>query len=399
MSTPRLVLLLLIGLFCTARLAAEESAPRSSADEAWAQLVSDGVVDYKYPDNFRTMTGREQSDWIEALAYRIQTRGLEFIQTYPTDPRRWKMVQTMVGMSPRFIIGYGPKIDTDWRDVVSHEAAAAAWRAHLDGMIRQMRRATDVPENVLEWTLYGEVTRASAKAEMTVERGGKVDWEALIRDAEQFYGEFPQSRTGPSALRQALNTFGRHHTPKESRALFACYAEHPNAVVAEYARAGLKTFDLAMTPMELKFTAVDGREVDLAKLRGKVVLVDFWATWCGPCIEEIPNVKRVYAAYHDKGFEIVGITLENARLRPDDTPEQTAEKLAQARKKLTDFTAENGMPWPQSFDGKGGGADIPKQFAVSAIPTMFLLDQEGKLVTTNANGEKLEAEVKRLLGL
>ncbi|MFO1447249.1 MAG: hypothetical protein U1F61_03640 [Opitutaceae bacterium] len=72
----------------------------------------------------------------------------------------------------------------------------------------------------------------------------------------------------------AVSTFGRHHTPHESRALFARYTEHPNAEAAEYARAAVKAFDLATTPMELKFTAVDGREVDLTKLRGKVVLID-----------------------------------------------------------------------------------------------------------------------------
>lgn len=378
-------------------VAAPGSLP--SADEAWAQLVSDGVVDYKLPDNYWTMTGRERSDWTEAKAYLLQARGLEFIQAYPTDPRRWKIVQAMVGRPPRFIVGYGPKIETDWRDVVSHEAARAAWRAYLDAMIGQMRRAADVPEGVLEGTLYGELVWASATAAMTAERGGSVDWETLVRDADRFYQEYPQTRTGPSALRQALSTFGRHHTPAEARTLFARYADHPNAQVAEFVRASLRAFDLASTPMELKFTAVDGREVDLAKLRGKVVLIDFWATWCEPCKEEIPNVKRVYAAYRDKGFEIIGITLENGRLQPNDTPEQVAEKLAKARKKLTDFTAENGMTWPQSFDGKGWSADIPKQFAVSAIPAMFLLDREGKLVTTNASGEKLEAEVKRLLKL
>ncbi|MFO1447250.1 MAG: hypothetical protein U1F61_03645 [Opitutaceae bacterium] len=75
-------------------------------------------------------------------------------------------------------------------------------------------------------------------------------------------------------------------------------------------------------------------------------------------------MKQVYAAYCDKGFEMVGLTLENARLQPGDTPEQRAERLENAKKKLTDFTAENVMPWPQSFDGKGWSADIPKQFAV-----------------------------------
>jgi thiol-disulfide isomerase/thioredoxin len=150
-------------------------------------------------------------------------------------------------------------------------------------------------------------------------------------------------------------------------------------------------------PLELAFTAVDGRPVDLKNLRGKVVLIDFWATWCGPCIAELPNVKRVYADHHDKGFEVIGISLENGRLLPGDTPEQSAAKLAAAKKVLTDFTAKEMMPWPQHFDGKYWKNEFAVQFSIASIPAMFLLDQEGRVVSTNARGPLLEQEVKRML--
>ncbi|MBP7949227.1 MAG: redoxin domain-containing protein [Verrucomicrobiales bacterium] len=133
-------------------------------------------------------------------------------------------------------------------------------------------------------------------------------------------------------------------------------------------------------PLELSFTAVDGTEVDLAKLRGKVVLIDFWATWCGPCMAEVPNVVKTYEKLHEKGFEIVGISLDN---------EEDKEKLLST-------TKEKKMTWVQHFDGKGWKNELAQKYGINSIPAMWLVNKKGMVVNFNARGG-LEANVEKLL--
>jgi thiol-disulfide isomerase/thioredoxin len=132
-------------------------------------------------------------------------------------------------------------------------------------------------------------------------------------------------------------------------------------------------------PLDIRFTALDGREVDLAKLTNKVVLVEFWSTTCGPCIAELPVVKAVYEKFHDRGFEVVAISLD--------------DKEAALRR----FIKDKELPWAQHFDGKGWGNEFAVRYGIFGIPTMWLVDKRGHLRDTNARFN-LEKRVTALLG-
>jgi thiol-disulfide isomerase/thioredoxin len=140
----------------------------------------------------------------------------------------------------------------------------------------------------------------------------------------------------------------------------------------------LKKLDALGKPLAIKFTAVDGREVDLAKMKDKVVLVDFWATWCGPCVAELPNVKAAYEKLHPKGFEIVGISFD------------------QSKEKLENFVEKEKMPWPQYFDGEGWHTKIGQEFGINSIPAMWLVDKKGILRDMSARAD-LEQKVEKYL--
>ena len=110
-----------------------------------------------------------------------------------------------------------------------------------------------------------------------------------------------------------------------------------------------------------------------------MVLIDFWATWCGPCVAELPNVLKAYEKHHAKGFEILGISLDKDR------------------KRLEDFTKLKHMTWPQYFDGLYWQNKLAVKYGVNSIPATYLLDGEGNIIAKNLRGEDLEAAVAKAL--
>ena len=140
----------------------------------------------------------------------------------------------------------------------------------------------------------------------------------------------------------------------------------------------VKIVELQKKPLQLKFTAADGRKVDLAQMRGKVVLLDFWATWCPECMAAAPDVVAAFKKLNPQGFEILGISLD------------------EDKKQMLQVAADKGMTWPQYFDGKAWENRISSRFLIRDLPTMWLIDRKGMLVDVDPKDD-LEARVTRLL--
>ena len=130
---------------------------------------------------------------------------------------------------------------------------------------------------------------------------------------------------------------------------------------------------------DINLKAPNGETVALSSLRGKVVLIDFWASWCGPCRKENPHVKEIYNKYKDRGFEIYAVSLDNNKMQWEGA------------------IAKDDLPWKHVSELKGWSGAVSKQFNVSSIPQTFLLDKEGRIVATDFRSNQLEGLLEGLL--
>ena len=210
------------------------------------------------------------------------------------------------------------------------------------------------------------------------ESGRAARVEKADKAAHELQAEFPKRDENADLLLMVAQGYLDLDNLPKARAVTEDVAKKAQGDAKEQAQAQLKKIDMVGRPLDVQFTDLNGKEVSIKNFAGKVVLVDFWATWCGPCKAALPEVKEVYAKLHSKGFEIIGISLDKDK----DT--------------LKQFIAAEKMPWAQYFDGLGWENKLSQKFGITSIPTVWIVDKKGNLRDLNGR-QSLAAKVEKLL--
>ncbi len=330
---------------------AAEVAKLKTADALFDYINKHATVDDIQPDD--ALPREEQIAQVRKLiADKVATLRpaiARFLEEYPKDPRHYEVALDRV-----FFLKSAENISDEEAAKTIRETAA-----NSDAPLNARHRARGVLlQNSLE--------------EINPQTGLTPELEKELSDYER---DFPDDESGRDLVSLRVRLL-RATAPDKLTAVLEGLTKSPNKATAS---AAGEQFTLLTQPLDLKFDSVtDGKPVDLAQLRGKVVLLDFWATWCGPCMAKLPEIQKINDKYKDKGFQLIGISL--------DQDKDALLKTVKAKK----------MNWPEYFDGKGWGSAVSTRFGVQAIPAAWLVDKKGLVHAVDEEAD-LDAEIAKLV--
>lgn len=226
--------------------------------------------------------------------------------------------------------------------------------------------------------ILGQYTLAVGEADNA--KRGAVQ-EQFMKELELFVKSFPTSEDAPQAALQLAVTHEFNNKQKEAQQWYTRLAsDYKETSEGRKAVGALARLDLKGRELELSGSGLDGKTIDLANYRGKVVAVFFWATWCVPCTEDLPRVRELYENYHSKGFEIIGVNLDTS----------TSE--------VGPYLQEHKVTWPQIYEPGGLETSPPAvQYGIATVPTIFLVDKNGKVLSRAATVPELKGQLETLL--
>jgi peroxiredoxin len=238
----------------------------------------------------------------------------------------------------------------------------------------------DTGYNDLPWTFEGNRNFANTLA-------AAVNNEQLADILLAVYNQWPEgSRARLFAMTGGFTSLSQKKHPATIKLADAIVlqfkADHPKVTAKVSAQAAtLRTYASGAEAPLFAGPNPEGETISLESLRGKVVLLDFWASWCGPCRRENPNVVKLYEKYKEKGFEILGVSLD-----------KTKDRWVKA-------IADDNLTWLHISDLKGWQSKYGRLYGVSSIPQTVLLDEEGKIIARNLRGAALEKKLAEIFSV
>jgi peroxiredoxin len=233
------------------------------------------------------------------------------------------------------------------------------------------------------YALYSQFNKAKEKfAKEKVE--AMID--SLDKDRSAVYGEYARKNPSSPLAMHALQQYaGWDIDPAKVEPVFNLLSDaNKNTPSALEFQKGLdiaKKTGIGQIAMDFTQNDTLDKPVRLSSLRGRYLLVDFWASWCGPCRAENPNLVKVFNKYKDQGFHVLGVSL--------DRPGQ--------KEKWMKAIHDDGLTWTQVSDLQFWNNEVAKQYGIQAIPQNLLLDPEGKIIAKNIRGEELEQKVEEAI--
>jgi peroxiredoxin len=246
------------------------------------------------------------------------------------------------------------------------------WFGEVENLADQyLKSDPDGPVKALAQIIQTMAHAHTGRFDLALERF-RVLMQGLGQDEqEEFAASFAENLAATAVASGDVATARQVHN-----ILLARFGNNPN--LRQKVSAELKRLDKVGKPAPA-FAAddVNGSPVRLANYRGKYVLLDFWATWCAPCVAELPRLQAAYRTYHDAGFEIVSISLD------------------ENKSAVTDFVKARNLPWPQIHNATAR-ADLVESFGVITIPAVYLIDPEGTIVRLDLRGKALDDTLARV---
>ncbi|WP_425392411.1 TlpA family protein disulfide reductase [Ekhidna sp.] len=294
--------------------------------------------------------------------FRVNFNGKQIISLILTGEEK-EVVLNAHGNDPRGFSEVSGSYDTEYKNQI--DAMMQEYRGKIQGM-QQVQRQARADNNA-------QAFQSAQLQMMDLAKKTETELKALIREASPslaaFYGLQMIDATQNFEFIDSIAIELQTEMPENF---------HVESLISQV--SAKKSLAIGKEAPEIALQNPEGEIITLSSLRGKYVLVDFWAAWCRPCRAENPNVVRVYNEYSDENFEILGVSLDRTR------------------EKWLGAIEQDGLPWLHVSDLKYWRSQAAIDYQVNAIPATFLIDPEGKIIAKNLRGASLEAKLKEIFG-